>query len=256
MIEKNWHTEFQIVLQFTEKRQLIQARIETGIELSMTSTSFPNLLIILPTGVVSKKLIEHLRMFCSNWIWREDAARSVPKARVTTLNVTTNAARARKSVKHSHTHRKAWESLKTPSSNRAEHTCRNYKNKAYCMLEIPNSWGTVWNFQNTFPSQWQQDNRYNPKKRETVVPQFSYYTINNWMRKPRKIWGNTLSMVSMSFENLFKVRPTGVTSKKDMGHCNKWWNMPVWSWTDEPILPRAKVIVAPMKRSAVNFTEK
>lgn len=76
---------------FTEQRQLIQARIETGIELSRTSISLPNRLIILPTGVVSKKLIEQWRMFCSNWTWRVEAARRVPKASVTTLNNTTNA---------------------------------------------------------------------------------------------------------------------------------------------------------------------
>ncbi len=34
---------------------------------------------------------------------------------------------------------------------------------------------------------------------------------------PLRIMGMVMSMMSMSFENLFKMRPSGVVSKKDMG---------------------------------------
>lgn len=64
----------------TEKKELSQRRTLNGNVESVTSTSFANRFTILPTGVVSKKLMGACRIRANILKWRLDAERSVPSA--------------------------------------------------------------------------------------------------------------------------------------------------------------------------------
>lgn len=59
-------------------------------------------------------------------------------------------------------------------------------------------------------------------------------------------WGMTSSIVYISLENLFRIRPTGVVSKKDIGERRMLVNMPLWRFFEPIMVAMARLRVARM----------
>ena len=75
----------------TSSKVLRKVDIVIGIMESTRSVSFANRLVILPRGVVSKKLRGDRRMLCKRPKWRISDARTLPTARIRELMRTRRA---------------------------------------------------------------------------------------------------------------------------------------------------------------------